>query len=297
VHEETAMKEQIRRYRDAVAFITGGASGIGAALGKALVAAGARVVLADRDQQPVIDLARQLGPLAEGIGLDVRDSAAVNAAIDGVWANHGRLDYLFNNAGTAVAGEIENHDLDDWRYVVEVNLMGVIHGVQAAYPRMIQQGFGHIVNTASMAGLGPVPGATVYCTTKHAVVGLSRSLRIEAKRHGVCVSVLCPGAIRTPILINGGKYGRAKVLVPIEKQMEMWERLRPMDPDLFATKALRRIARTQSIIVEPSFWRYFWWIGRLSPDFSDWLQGKSYRHNLSEMQQATGQTANHNVRS
>jgi NAD(P)-dependent dehydrogenase (short-subunit alcohol dehydrogenase family) len=280
------MKEWIRTYRDAVAFITGGASGIGAALGKALVAAGARVVLADRDQESVTDLARQLGSLAEGIGLDVREATAVDDAIDCVWAKHGRLDYLFNNAGTAVAGEVKDYDLDDWRYVVEVNLMGVIHGVQAAYPRMIEQGFGHIVNTASMAGLGPVPGATVYCTTKHAVVGLSRSLRIEARRHGVRVSVLCPGAIRTPILINGGKHGRAKVSVPIEKQIEMWERLRPMHPDLFATKVLRRIARVQCIIVEPSWWRYFWWMNRLSPHFSDWLQGKEYGRNLSELHEA-----------
>ena len=122
--------------------------------------AGARVVLADRDEESVIDVARQLGPLAEGIGLDVRDAAAVDAAISGVWKKHGRLDYLFNNAGTGVGGEVKDYDLDDWRYVVDVNLMGVIHGVQAAYPRMIEQGFGHIVNTASMAGLCPTPGVT-----------------------------------------------------------------------------------------------------------------------------------------
>src|SRR5262249_36265299 len=135
----------------------------------------------------------------------------------------------------------------------------------AAYPVMIDQGYGHIVNTASMAGLMPAPGTVSYAATKHAVVGLSTSLRIEAADFGVRVSVLCPGVIDTPILEGAGKYG--KLLVPIapEVQRALWARLRPMPADRFASKVLRAVARNKAIIIVPSWWKVFWWINRLSP--------------------------------
>src|SRR5439155_13844601 len=104
----------------------------------------------------------------------------------------------------------------DWHKVFDVNLRGVVNGVQAAYPVMLRQGFGHIVNTASVAGLLPTPTIVSYCAAKHAVVGLSTSLRVEAAEAGVRVSVLCPGAIKTPIL-EGGKYG--KMLQPLPPEV------------------------------------------------------------------------------
>jgi short-subunit dehydrogenase len=129
---------------------------------------------------------------------------------------------------------------------------------------MIEQGFGHIINTASIAGLMPNPLGVAYGATKHAVVGLSKSLRVEAAQMGIRVSVLCPGVIRTPIL-QGGKYGKILMNIPNEKLRDMWEKFKPMSPDIFAKKVLNAIAKNKAIIVVPSLWKLIWWLNRLSP--------------------------------
>lgn len=282
----------LRTYDGAVAIVTGGASGIGAALGRTLATRGATVVLADRQGDAAGALAAELqrgGARGEAAELDVRDAAAVDTLVGDVCARHGRLDYLFNNAGTAIGGEARDYTLDDWRYLVEVNLMGVIHGVQAAYGRMIAQGFGHIVNTASMAGLTPAPLTTVYSVTKHGVVGLSRSLRIEAAPHGVRVSVLCPGVIRTAILVDAGRYGRMRTRVPAATQLAAWERLRPMDPQRFAAGALDQLARNRAIVILPRWWRAVFWLNRLSPTLFDAIAARAYRQMRQELERAAVQ--------
>src|ERR1700741_923028 len=193
-----------------IAFVTGGASGIGAALATKLVDGGAEVWIADRQIGPAQGVAQSLGTggaKAHAIELDVRDYPSFERAVAEAVQQSGRIDYLFNNAGIGVGGEIDSYTLDDWNDVFDVNLRGVAHGIQAVYPIMIRQHSGHIVNTASMAGLVATPGQASYTATKHAVVAISKALRVEAERHGVQVSVLCPGAIRTPIL-TGGQYGR-----------------------------------------------------------------------------------------
>ncbi|MEB3034636.1 SDR family NAD(P)-dependent oxidoreductase [[Mycobacterium] nativiensis] len=249
-----------------VAFITGGASGIGAALATALVDRGAEVWIADRQTGPAQELAQRLnsvGGKAHAIELDVRSYPSFESAAAAAVQQSGRIDYLFNNAGIGAGGEMDSYTIDDWNDVFDVNLRGVAHGIQAIYPIMIRQHSGHIVNTASMAGLVASPGLGSYTATKHAVVGISKALRLEAERHGVQVSVLCPGAIRTPILA-GGKYGRTKGISD-EQQRKFWEPMRPMAPELFAERALRAVLRGDSIIVIPTWWKAFWYLERLSP--------------------------------
>jgi NAD(P)-dependent dehydrogenase (short-subunit alcohol dehydrogenase family) len=202
--------------------------------------------------------------MATAAELDVTDFPAMDRLVQTTLSTHGRLDYFFNNAGIGIGGEVRHYQIDDWYRVLDVNLRGVVNGVQAAYPIMLQQGFGHIVNTASMAGLMPAPWTVSYAAAKHAVVGLSTSLRIEAATAGVRVSVLCPGVIDTPIL-EGGKYGRMLQPVPPEVARAYWQRLRPMKPDRFADLALRAIAKNKAIIIVPSWWKVIWWINRLSP--------------------------------
>jgi short-subunit dehydrogenase len=149
-----------------------------------------------------------------------------------------------------------------------VNLRGVVHGIQAVYPIMIRQHFGHIVNTASMAGLTTGASQASYTATKHAVVAISRTLRVEAEGHGVQVSALCPGVIRTPIL-TGGVYGRIDMPgVSSEDILKSWERLRPMAPDKFAERVLRAVLRNDAIIVVPGWWKAWWYLERLSPALS-----------------------------
>jgi NAD(P)-dependent dehydrogenase (short-subunit alcohol dehydrogenase family) len=271
----------IRSFHGAVAIITGGASGIGAGLARELARQGARVILADRQ----LDLASRVaasindaGGKAEAVDLDVRDAIAFDAIVALTIERHGRVDYLFNNAGIAVGGEIRDYRLDDWRDVVDVNLMGVVHGVQASYGRMIAQGFGHIVNTASVAGILPGPFMGSYTTTKHAVVGLTKALRAEGARYGVRASTLCPGVIRTPIL-TGGRYGRLPAAMDPTLAKKMWERLRPIEPEEFARRALALVADNRGTIVVPAWWRAICWLhGAAAPVFE-----RSFAYGLTHM--------------
>lgn len=285
-------KGQLRTFKDAVSIVTGGASGIGLALGKALAARGSQVVLADRQADLAEEAAAGLqssGARVSAVELDVRDFAAFERVVQQAADRHGRLDYLFNNAGIGIAGDVQWYGLQDWYEMLDVNLRGVVHGIQVAYPIMVGQGFGHIVNTASMAGLMPTPGCTGYAATKHAVVGLSESLRMEAVAARVRISVLCPGVIRTPILEDGGRYGRMLRPMPPEFQRRMWRRLRPMAPDRFAGKVLRAVARNKAIIVIPWRWRLFWWLHRLSPSLAMCLGRWHYerlRRELEELERA-----------
>ena len=254
-----------------VAFVTGGASGIGAALATELVNGGAKVWIADRQIGRAQELAQRLnhgGAEAHPIELDVRDPAAFERAVAEAARGSGRIDYLFNNAGIAVSGEIDSYTLDDWNDVFDVNLRGVVHGIQAVYPVMIRQGSGHIVNTASMAGLTTTVGQASYTATKHAVVAISRSMRVEAERHGVRVSALCPGVIRTPIL-TGGEYGRINMSgVSSDEILKSWERMRPMAADKFAKRVLRAVLRNDAMIIVPEWWKAWWYLERLSPALS-----------------------------
>ncbi|OBF77755.1 short-chain dehydrogenase [Mycobacterium sp. 852002-51613_SCH5001154] len=276
-----------------VAFVTGGASGIGAALTTALVDGHAEVWIADRQIGPAREFAQRLnsgGGKAHAIELDVRDYPSFERAVAEAVQQSGRIDYLFNNAGIGVAGEVDKYTLDDWNDVFDVNLRGVVHGIQAVYPIMIRQHSGHIVNTASMAGLMTTAGQASYTATKHAVVALSKSLRLEAERHGVQVSVLCPGVIRTPIL-TGGKYGRTELAgISNEEILKMWELMRPLAPEKFAERALRAVLRGDAIIVVPAWWKVFWYLERLSPALS-MRAAKSMLKRAREMERASAPSA------
>ena len=254
-----------------IAFVTGGASGIGAALATKLVDGGAEVWIADRQIGAAQELAQRLdsgGVKAHAIELDVRSYPSFESAVAEAVRQSGRIDYLFNNAGIGVGGEIDSYALDDWNDVFDVNLRGVVHGIQAVYPIMMRQHSGHIVNTASMAGLVTTVGQAAYTATKHAVVAISKTLRLEAERHGVQVSVLCPGAIRTPIL-SGGKYGRmTNTRLDGEQLLKFWEPFRPMAPEKFAERVLRAVFRGDAIIVVPAWWKAWWYLERLSPALS-----------------------------
>jgi NAD(P)-dependent dehydrogenase (short-subunit alcohol dehydrogenase family) len=264
------------------ALISGGASGIGAAFARQLAAHGAKVVIADRQLALAEELAaelRQAGGQVTAVELDVRDFDAWKRVADAI----GRIDLFFNNAGIVVGGEMSGYQRRDWDDVIDVNLRGVVYGIQTIYPRMVAQGAGHIINTASMAGLIAAIGQGAYTTTKHAVVGLSKALRAEGSLHGVRVSVLCPGVIRTPIL-SYGKYGRVGFEgVTPEKMNKLWERTFPMDVDVFARRALGAIACGKAIIVLPRWWKIAWYLERISPWLSLTLAAMGMRKMRREL--------------
>ncbi len=247
-------------FTDKVAIITGGASGIGQALGAALVLRGARVVLADVNGDGAHAAAAALAAgAAASATLDVTDAASVERLVNETAATHGRLDYLFNNAGIAIMGDARHMTLADWNRLVDVNLRGVIHGVVAAYPLMIRQGFGHIVNTASLAGLVPPPGATGYAMTKHAVVGLSLALRGEAAAYGVRVSAVCPGVIDTPIKDHMQWLNTTRDAVLNDIPVRLYA------PDACARDIVNGVARNRAIIVVTAHAKIAWLLYRLAP--------------------------------
>lgn len=190
-----------------VAIITGAASGLGRGFATEIGRAGGIVIAADIDREGVERVAAEIGGGAEAHVLDVADSAAVTRLVDDTVATHGQIDYIFNNAGIVVHGYVEEIPVEDWDAIIDINLKGVAYGTAAAYRHMVRQGFGHIVNTASLAGLTPAPLLSPYSTVKFGVVGLCDSLRVEAREKGVDVTALCPSFIESAIYENARSTG------------------------------------------------------------------------------------------
>lgn len=255
-------------FRDKTAIVTGGASGIGKGLCEELGKYGAHVVVADVNEEEARNVAASLkasGGRAEAVKLDVTNEEDVRGLIDETAAKSGRLDYIFNNAGIGIGGEVKDMDLDHWKRIVAVNQWGVVYGTLAAYKVMVRQGSGHIVNTASAAGLVPSPFLTAYSMTKHAVVGLSTGLRAEGAELGVKVSVVCPGFIDTPIF-DSTEY------VNTSKEISMSvvpSGLKTMSAADCARAVLRGVARNRGIIPVQAPAYILWWLNRLSPRLLD----------------------------
>ena len=268
-------------FKDKVVIVTGAASGIGRALGEEFARRKAVVVLTDVNGQLLDEVAASLaasGHQSETAVVDVSDYDAVKQLVADTVARHGRLDFMFNNAGIAVGGEVRDCAIDDWRNVIDVNLNGVINGVDAAYPVMVQQGFGHIVNTASIEGLIPFPGTVSYAASKFGVVGLSNSLRIEGADLGVKVSVICPGYIKTPIFHTCKliKIDRKKMLASLPERLGI-------TPEECAAAIIRGVERNQAIIVVTWFAKVLWILQRISPGLIRWIMGRDLKKSRREI--------------
>jgi short-subunit dehydrogenase len=199
------------------------------------------------------------GDRARAAHVDVAQAEEVQNLIEETVTEYGRLDYMFNNAGICVVGEERDVSLDHWRSVLDVNLFGVIYGTTAAYSLMIKQGFGHIVNTASLAGLIPAIQEISYTASKYAVVGISNALRVEGADLGVKVSVVCPGFVQT------GIYD-ASLAVNVDKEKLVANiPFKMMEAEKAAQEILRGVALNRAIIVFPSHARIMWWLYRLHP--------------------------------
>jgi len=187
-----------------VAVVTGGASGIGRGMCESFASAGLGVVVADIDSAGAEEVARALresGARAHAVAVDVSDPESVEALAAAAFDAFGAVHVVCNNAGVIVGGSLQDATDSDWRWMLDVNLGGVIHGSRAFAPRLIAQGQGgHIVNTASIGGFLSGPGLGVYCTTKFAVIGFTDALRGELEPHGIGVSALCPGGVKTRLL-------------------------------------------------------------------------------------------------
>jgi len=261
-------------FEDAVAVVTGGASGLGKALCEELGRRHARVVVTDLQEEGACAVAEGIvksSGRATAAALDVRDAAAFERLLDDTLSTHGRLDYLFNNAGLAAVGEVQSLPLDIWHRVLDVNLWGVIHGATAAYARMVRQGSGHIVNIASLAGLAGAALSSPYSASKFGVVGLSLTLRAEGADLGIKVSAVCPGFIQTNIFDNSSYAGATQEgmigLIPFKF----------MDVHVAVRKLLQGVEHNRPIIVFPFYARLLWWLTRLRPQIGVDVNRKTAR--------------------
>ena len=236
------------------AFVTGGASGIGFALGSAFAKAGMKVMLADIETDALtaaVNNLRGFAPDVRGVACDVADPVSVERAAKASFEAFGNVHVVCNNAGVGGGSGIENISLDTWRWVLDVNLMGVLHGIRAFLPHIRAHGEGgHIVNTASMAGMNSGLGFSPYSASKFAVVNMSEGLAMQLKPLAIGVTVLCPGFVRTLIWESGRnrpeRYGPTRTPDPASPAGKLAARLAELgqsglDPSDVAAQVLTAI--------------------------------------------------------
>jgi NAD(P)-dependent dehydrogenase (short-subunit alcohol dehydrogenase family) len=244
----------VKAFTDKTAFVTGGASGIGFAFGGALARAGMKVMLADIEADALTAATERLrdgGLDVRGVICDVTDSPSVERAAAVTYETFGNVHVVCNNAGVSAAGGIDDISLENWRWVLDVNVMGVLHGIRTFLPHIRAHGEGgHIINTASIAGMLCGLGFDPYTTSKFAVVAMSEGLMAQLRSFGIGVSVLCPGYVRTRLTESERSrpehYGRARQPDPATPagalMAEMAARVRTgLDPDDVAARVLEAI--------------------------------------------------------
>jgi NAD(P)-dependent dehydrogenase (short-subunit alcohol dehydrogenase family) len=257
------------------AVITGGASGLGLAAAELLAARGWRLALIDRDEPRLASAAeavRALGsPHCEAFTADVADPAALAFAVDAFAGRQAGLDLALNCAGVAVAGELAATPLADWRWILDINVLGTVHGCRAEAPHMRSAGRGIIVNVASVAAFVSAPGMAAYNASKAAVVALSETLQLELAPHGVHVAVAMPGFFRTRLMEHARAPADARRFA--ERMMER----STLDATAVAREIFARAAAGEVHIVLPAGYRWLWRLKRLAPrSFMSWL-GRQHR--------------------
>ncbi|CAN5884715.1 N/A [soil metagenome] len=228
-----------------IAVVTGAGSGIGRATALAFAAAGAHVVICDVDAKRVDTVAQELGGavlLAKAVDVSSREAFSAFAA--DVHAKVSAVDVVVNNAGVAVGGKFLDTSLDDWDWVLGVNLKGVVHGCHYFIPKMVQRGTGgQVINVSSIFGIYPAPQSSAYVASKFAVLGFSQSMRVELAPHRIGVTAICPGLIATDIIGGGrlvGEAARAK-----DVMLRTWKRGAP--PSLVARAILESVEHNPAV--------------------------------------------------
>lgn len=248
------------------ALITGAASGLGRALAVRLARDGWHVAVCDVDEnggRETVSLVERAGGTAQLERLDVTVPAEWEALRERLRRQWERIDLLVNNAGVSGAGEVGRFPLEDWRWILDVNLFGVIHGCHSFVDWLAENPHGaHIVNTASMAAVVSAPTMGGYSVSKAAVVSLSETLYAELLHRGVGVTVLCPGFVSTNLL-DGGRWHRPA----LKERARAYFAESRITADDVAEATLRAVRRRQLYVVLPLRGRIFWWLKRLVPQW------------------------------
>lgn len=240
------MARESRSLTGQLVVITGGARGIGQATARVLLAEGARVVIADLDESLAEATAAELG--AVSIGLDVTDHSAFTAALDSVEREHGPLDVVINNAGVMPIGRFDECADDAVYRAFEINVFAVMHGTREAIKRMKPRGRGHIVNIASMAGVVPTPGAAVYSSSKHAVVGFCESLWWELRGSGLSLSYVLPTLVNTELAAGMKRTRAARVIEPDDVAAEVVDTLKVPRLAVYVPRSMGPVTKVSGLI-------------------------------------------------
>lgn len=260
----------LRHFKGKTAVLTGAASGIGRSVALLLARSGAVVHALDANEEGLAALVREehVPGTIRPVTLDVRDRARYEEVVRGISDCSGKIDFLFNNAGITQLGESQNIPFETWKRLLDINLMGVIHGCHLVYPIMIRQGSGHIINTASVAGSTGYATAAAYAASKAAIIELSRSLRAEARAYGVRVSSVCPGYVDSGIFTQEHIVGADREAVIRDLPVKM------MSPDKAAVCLLRGVMRRDDMIVFPFSAKVLYALSTWAPSLIDPLQTK-----------------------
>jgi 3-hydroxybutyrate dehydrogenase len=227
------------RFEGKVAFVTGAAGGIGFRIAERLAQEGAKVAIADLDGAAARAAAERIGRGAMGVAADVGREEAVEAALDATLAAHGRLDVLVNNAGLQHVSPIEEFPAAKFELLVRVMLFGPFYAIKKAFPVMKRQGYGRVLNVASVNGLVGFAGKAAYNSAKHGVIGLTKVAALEGAAHGVTVNALAPGYVDTPLVRNQLADLARTRNVPLEKVLE--EVIYPLVP-------MRRLLQVDEVV-------------------------------------------------
>lgn len=255
------------------ALVTGAASGLGRALALTLAERGAEVALVDVDEGGLREAASMVeakGRRCLSHAVDVSDWEAMRAKAGEVIAAWGGVDLLVNNAGIGLGGELADVPMEEMRRIVDVNLMGQIHGCKLFLPGMLERGYGHIVNVASLSGLVVLPLHLPYATTKFALVGLSEALWIELRRRGIGVTLVCPGAMRTAIMDSAKVYGRQSSAALNARRWQRVLEVKGKRPEEVAEKILRAVERERFLVLAGPEALLLYWLKRLAPGLLRW---------------------------
>ncbi|NEZ04084.1 SDR family NAD(P)-dependent oxidoreductase [Wenzhouxiangella sp. XN201] len=252
------MDESTQKHHTAL--ITGAASGLGEAMARRFAAGGWQVIIADRNIDVARRVAESLGEGNEAVALDVTEPEQWQALVEHVRETRGRLDLLVNNAGVAVGGSLEDTPAEDWRWVIDIDLMGVVWGCKAFAPMLREQGHGHVVNVSSFAGLAGAPQINAYGTAKAGVIAMSEMLRTELAPAGVHVSVLCPAFVRT----NLTQTMRAPD--GYHKRVERWMDTSGVTVEDVAETVFGAVGKRRFMLLTHGNTRWLWWIKRWFPE-------------------------------
>jgi len=273
----------IKDFKNKVVVITGAASGIGKATAKAFAQKGSDLVIADNNAQRLEETAGEIkatGARVLAQQVDVSDRNQVESFAKFVISERGHVDILVNNAGVGVGGPLLDTNIEDFEWIFSINYWGVLYGLKYFLPHMVARKYGHVVNTASGAGLCSIPAMSAYCSTKFAVVGLSETLRSEVRRFGIGVSTICPGVINTNIIAQSRMHLQEGSRATHSRLIDFYCRF-GWPPERVAKAIMSAVRHNRSIVpVGPEAWAQ-WLTKRMSQKFFEAMNEVSGRFFMS----------------